>query len=118
MDLELSTETREDGVAVVKVAGEVSVYNYGRLRELLIELTQTGCCRIVLDLAGCEFLDASGLGAIVGALKRCRAFNGGVAVARPDERVAKLFRITGLTKVFGMHATVDDAAQSLLAGAP
>jgi anti-sigma B factor antagonist len=60
-------------------------------------------------MSGVEWIDSTGLGTLVGALKRAREKHGTVQVAGAPDRIAKHFQITGLSRLFGMHATVDDA---------
>ncbi len=59
-----------------------------------------------------EFLDSTGLGVLVGGLKRVRAHDGSLDLVCTQERILKIFRITGLTKVFGIHDTVDEAIKA------
>jgi anti-sigma B factor antagonist len=56
-----------------------------------------------------DFLDSTGLGVLVGGLKRVRAHDGSLRLVCTQERILKIFRITGLTKVFPIHASVDEA---------
>ena len=56
-----------------------------------------------------EFLDSTGLGVLVGGLKRVRAHDGSLDLVCTQERILKIFRITGLTQVFGIHQTVNQA---------
>ena len=51
----------------------------------------------------------AGLGVLVGGLKRVRAHDGSLDLVCTQERILKIFRITGLTKVFGIHDSVDEA---------
>ena len=108
MDLDLDV-TEKNGVAVLAVKGEVDVYTAPRLREKLVELVTQGKHRIVVDLEGVEFLDSTGLGVLVGGLKRVRSHNGDLGLVCTQHRILKVFEITGLTKVFSIHDTVDDA---------
>jgi anti-sigma B factor antagonist len=108
MDLDLDV-TEQNGVAVLAVKGEVDVYTAPRLREKLVELVTQGKHRIVVNLEGVEFLDSTGLGVLVGGLKRVRAHEGSLRLVCTQERILKIFRITGLTKVFPIHASVDEA---------
>ena len=108
MDLDLDV-TERNGVAVLAVKGEVDVYTAPRLREKLVELVTQGKHRIVVDLEGVEFLDSTGLGVLVGGLKRVRSHNGDLGLVCTQHRILKVFEITGLTKVFSIHDTVDDA---------
>src|SRR5512142_1132029 len=100
---------RKDGIEVVTVEGEIDIYTAPRLRELLIDLAGKGTCRLVVNLDKVGFLDSTGLGVLVGGLKRVRAHDGSLDLVCTQERILKIFRITGLTKVFGIHNTVDDA---------
>ncbi|MDQ6698220.1 MAG: STAS domain-containing protein [Actinomycetota bacterium] len=108
MDLRLDVSER-DGWAVLAVGGEVDVATAPRLREKLIELVNGGHHRIVVDLSAVEFLDSTGLGVLVGALKRVRTHDGDLGLVCTESRVLKVFEITGLTKVFAMFASVDEA---------
>ena len=63
----------------------------------------------VVDLEAVEFLDSTGLGVLVGGLKRVRAHEGSLRLVCTQERILKIFRITGLTKVFPIHSSVDEA---------
>ncbi len=113
MPLDLDHRT-EDGVDIVTVSGDLDVYTASRLREMVTDLDQR-CQRrwLVLDLAGCGFLDNTGLGVIVGAFRRAREAGGSLAVAGARESVSKMFALTGLTKLFPMHWSADDAARAL-----
>ena len=101
-----------DGWAVLAVGGEVDVATAPRLREKLIELVNDGQHRIVVDLTDVEFLDSTGLGVLVGALKRVRTHDGDLALVCTESRVLKVFEITGLTKVFAMYGSVDEAVSA------
>ena len=116
MDLSLSTRT-ENGPAgdrtVVVVGGEIDVYTAPKLREQLIDLVSSGQYHLVVDMEGVEFLDSTGLGVLVGGLKRVRAHEGSLRLVCTQERILKIFRITGLTKVFPIHTSVEEAVADL-----
>jgi len=114
MDLKLTTDTRH-GILVVTVNGELSVYTVSDFRAALRKITDNGAYRFVIDLSGCDFLDSTGLGVIVGALKNARAKSaqGRVDIACDTSRVLNVFRITGLEKVFAIHESADDAVAAL-----
>ena len=99
----------KDGIEVVDVEGEIDVYTAPRLRELLIDLVNKNNYQLVVNMEKVEFLDSTGLGVLVGGLKRVRAHDGSLDLVCTQERILKIFRITGLTKVFGIHETVDGA---------
>ena len=108
VDLSLNTRTVGDRT-VVEVGGEIDVYTAPKLREALIELVQGGTYVIVVDMEQVEFLDSTGLGVLVGGLKRVRSHDGSMTLVCTQERLLKIFRITGLTRVFEIHPDVDAA---------
>lgn len=108
MDLGLEVSER-DGWAILAVRGEVDVYTAPRFRERLIELVSDGKHHIVVDLDAVDFLDSTGLGVLVGGLKRLRSHDGDLVLVCTQARILKVFEITGLTKVFAIHDSVDAA---------
>jgi anti-sigma B factor antagonist len=108
VDLSLRVETK-GSFTVIYASGEIDVYTAPALREKLIELTDKGNYKLLIDMEQVDFLDSIGLGVLVGGLKRVRAHNGSLNLVCTQERILKIFRITGLTKVFGIYASVDEA---------
>jgi anti-sigma B factor antagonist len=98
-----------DGVEVVGVEGEIDIYTAPRLRELLIDLVSKNNYQLVVNLDKVGFLDSAGLGVLVGGLRRVRAHDGSLDLVCTREQILNIFRITGLTKVFGIYQTVDQA---------
>ena len=112
MDLKLG-HYNKDGIEVVNVGGEIDIYTAPRLRELLIELVSTNNYQLVVNMDKVEFLDSTGLGVLVGGLRRVRAHDGSLDLVCTRERILKIFRITGLTQVFGIYETVDQAIAAM-----
>ncbi len=90
MDLSLSTRTVGDRT-VVEVGGEIDVYTAPKLREQLVELVNDGNFHLVVDMEGVDFLDSTGLGVLVGGLKRVRAHEGSLRLVCNQERILKIF---------------------------
>jgi anti-sigma B factor antagonist len=108
--MELGIDVRDqDSHAVVDVKGEIDVYTAPKLREKLIELVSEGSYNVVVNLEGVDFLDSTGLGVLVGALKRVKAHDGTLSLVCTQDKILKIFKITGLTKVFPIHDSVDEA---------
>jgi anti-sigma B factor antagonist len=108
--MELSLITREvAGYTVVEARGEVDIYTSAMLRERLIEQVDAGARQVVVDLSGVDFLDSSGLGVLVGVLKRLRTAGGELTLVCASEKLLKIFRITALDRVFPLHDTVEAA---------
>lgn len=113
MDLNLELVQHTDSGAVLAVRGEVDVYTAPRLRESLVDLVSDGANRIVVDLEGVDFLDSTGIGVLVGGLKRVRTHGGELALVCTQQRILKVFDITGLSTIFAIYDSVDAATAAL-----
>ena len=111
--MELNVITRREGVrTVVSVAGEIDVYTAPSLRERLAELDAQGISDIVVDMSAVEFLDSTGLGVLVGGLKRARLRGGSLRLVSDQEKILKILRITGLIRVFDIYPTLPGALEA------
>ncbi|MFP3901959.1 MAG: STAS domain-containing protein [Acidimicrobiia bacterium] len=97
------------GWAVVSLYGELDVASAPSLRERLVDQVNQGSTRLVLDLEGLDFLDSTGLGTIIGALKRARTHGGELRLVCTQSRIRRLFEITGLDRAVPLHASLDEA---------
>jgi anti-sigma B factor antagonist len=108
MDLDLES-TRRGTTSVLTLRGEVDVYTAPRLRQAIVDLVDAGSPLVVVDMANVDFLDSTGLGVLVEGLKRARARSSDLAIVATQDKILKIFDITGLNKAFAIHRTVDDA---------
>lgn len=109
--MDLTLETRDTGGrTIVSVGGEIDVYTAPKLRDKITELVGAGVYDIVVDMEAVEFLDSTGLGVLVGGLKKVRAHDGSLQLICNQDRLLKIFRITGLAKVFVIHESADALA--------
>jgi len=106
MELTLNVHSGVPGSTVIAVGGEIDVYTAPKLREKLISLVESGSYHLILDMEGVEFLDSTGLGVLVGGLKRVRAHDGWIDLVCTQGRILRIFKITGLNDVFGIYETV------------
>ena len=114
MELSVSRQSI-GGYPVVAVRGEVDVYSAPALKESLTELLRSGVRTVVVDLTEVAFLDSTGLGALVEARAAATEAGGSLPLVCSQERILKLFTITGLDGVFAIHPTVDEAVAALAA---
>ena len=112
MDLVLNEYSAAPGRTVIAVGGEIDVYTAPRLREMLIRLVDEEKYHLIVDMEGVEFLDSTGLGVLVGGLKRVRSHDGGIDLVCTQGRILRIFRITGLNKVFNIFDSVEEALAS------
>jgi anti-sigma B factor antagonist len=110
-NLVIDTSDRGD-LTILSVNGEVDLYSAPALKERVADLVSSGRIRIAVDLAGVEFMDSTGLGVLIGGLKRCKEAGGTLALVGPREPVVKVLAITGLDKVFPIHENVEQASTS------
>ncbi|MCD9624631.1 STAS domain-containing protein [Rhabdothermincola salaria] len=112
--LDVSAAPGADAVTIVAVTGELDMASAPRLRQELVSLASAGRTTIVIDLAGVDFLDSTGLGVVLGALKRVRAAGGDLALARTEPQVAKVFEITRLSDIMPLHDTIEAAIAAVV----
>jgi anti-sigma B factor antagonist len=104
--------TREcDGRVVVVLRGELDVTEAASVAAALTEVAARER-QIIVDLAGLEFIDSSGLAALVRVRKHARHAGGDLLLAAPQQQVLRVLAVTRLIEVFSVHACVEDAAGS------
>ena len=100
---------RTQGVAVFRfMEARLDAANAPTFRDWMAQAIDRGDVRIVLDMGGVDFVDSSGLGALVGALKRVGA-RGDLALASLQPSVQKAFRLTRMDRVFQIFPDTDSA---------
>lgn len=101
--------TREcDGQVVVTLSGELDVVEAARVAAALAVIATSGR-PIIVDLAALEFIDSSGLAALVRARHHARNTGFDLLLAAPRPQVQRMLAITRLVEVFTVHACVDEA---------
>lgn len=108
MELGITTQKHGDSCTVT-LDGEVDVYTAPKLKEELVAAIEGGCADVIVDLERVGFIDSSGLGVLVSALRRARERDGVVRIACTRDNILKIFRITGLDKVFPIFSDVEEA---------
>ncbi|MFE8963019.1 STAS domain-containing protein [Streptomyces iakyrus] len=106
--LSLSVQMIGD-ITVVEASGELDVYTHPRLTDTVKDVIVHGRTSLVLDIDELNFLDSSGLGPIVGLSKRAKAYGGFLLLVCNQEKLMKIFRITGLYKSLPIYNSVEEA---------
>jgi anti-sigma B factor antagonist len=104
--------TSQSGCTVVAVRGEVDLATAPTLKNQLLELVAEGVREIVVDLSSTDFLDSTGLGAVVAAYKRVRAHDGHLKLVATTARVKRVFEITNLDRVVPIFGSIDEACNA------
>lgn len=103
-----------DAVVVVRLSGELDVATAPLLRERINALVAAGNCRLVLDLGELDFLDASGLRVLVYAQQLAVQEAGWVRLARVGLMPLRVLRLTRLTQLLPVFASVEQAVDQSL----
>ncbi len=97
-------DTRVDGARIVMVLqGEIDAYTAPRLEEAVRALGDVAGRHLVVDLAGVGFIDSTGLSTLVTGLRGVRDAGGVVSLREVSRQLAKLFEITGITRLFPLE---------------
>jgi anti-sigma B factor antagonist len=97
----LELDIEGEGVErTVRLRGELDVVTSPDLRGTMLELIDDGARTIVVDMSGLELIDSTGLGVLVGVLKRVLQYDGELQLRSPTRHARKVFDITGLDRVF------------------
>jgi anti-sigma B factor antagonist len=99
----------QDGHTIVTISGEIDIASAPVLRGQLLGLLRPHASRIVIDLSGVTFCDASGLAVLVAARRRAGLLDGVLRLAAPAPLTATVLRLTGLDSRLEIFATVPEA---------
>lgn len=106
---ECSTRTTASGAVVVRPEGRLNMVAAPSLRQELHNLIERGTTRLVVDLSATDFIDSSGLGALISGLKLARQAGGDLRIAAPTTQVETVLSLTNLDRVLRAHPTADAA---------
>jgi anti-sigma B factor antagonist len=109
----------DEGRAMAEVAGDLDIYTAQQLTAALTDI-QARARRpvLVLVLPGLAFCDSSGLGVLVGAVKRAKVHGGAVALVETPEHLQRVLRTTGLDVLLPSFGSLEDAWAHLDVVAP
>ena len=116
MNFHIDDESIDAETHVIELGGEVDLYTAPEFKERLVQVIEDGKKQLVVDLSKATFIDSTTLGVLVGGVKRLRPTGGSLALVCTDQNITKIFEITGLDRVFPIHASRDEALQAVAAG--
>lgn len=99
----------ESGVVVVQPTGRLNMVAAPTLRKQLNDIVETGGRRLVIDLSAIEFIDSSGVGALIAALKIARKAGGDLRIAAPTRQVCTVLELSNLDRILHAYESVDSA---------
>ncbi len=89
----------------VRLYGEVDIYNADSLKSELHSLIDEKKADIVLDCTSLKYIDSTGLGVLVSALKKVKEAEKQIRIISLKPYIAKIFTLTGLDKIFTIEVS-------------
>ena len=108
MDLTVRVDIGDDW-AVATAHGELDLTTAPRLREQVVDIVIGGQPHVVLDLQGVDFIDSTGLGVLVGLLKRARTHGGDLRLVSSRPNLRRALELTSLDAALPAYDTVEAA---------
>lgn len=114
MDIKVDVRESKGDTYVVDLNGEIDVYTSPKVKDAIGELIDKGHYNLVINLEKVRYIDSTGLGVLIGGLKRVREHGGTVNLVCTNPQIKKIFDITGLVKIFGIYDDEETAMQALV----
>jgi anti-sigma B factor antagonist len=104
---------KEQGnIVILSLTGRLDLSNGGKLKEEVKKVLTSGKTSIHLNLGNVEFVNSSGLGALVSIMKEIRIQKGRLTLSDLADYVQEIFDITQLSHIFEIFATEKEALSS------
>jgi len=107
--MEIQAREVGDHIMVLRVDGRLNMVSAASLKSAIDDAVNAGKSRVVVDLSAVSFMDSSGLGALIGGLKKTRQASGDLRIAGVAQQVATVLRLTNLDRVLRPYADVEAA---------
>jgi anti-anti-sigma factor len=104
--------TQHDRVIAIAPQGSIDALTASEITAHLTSEIEAGHARIVLDLAGIDFMSSAGLRAILAAIKACRQQGGDLRVAAARGEIERTLKMSGFTSILRWFDAVDEAVAS------
>lgn len=108
MNIEVKSQKIED-IYLVEIEGEVDTYTSSKIKQEILKLVDESSF-IIISMEKVKFIDSTGLGILIGILKKVKEKEGEMVIVSPNSYINQIFEITGLYKVFKI---VEDISQAL-----
>jgi anti-sigma B factor antagonist len=110
--MDFDVELSDGDGAVIRGRGRLDMVAAPKFRDLVAHIVrQDGRSHVVVDLAGTDFIDSSGLGALVSGLKTARAAGGDLKIACAQTQILTVLTLTNLDQILHPHTTVEECYQ-------
>ncbi|MGF1514560.1 MAG: STAS domain-containing protein [Elainellaceae cyanobacterium] len=106
------TRDAREKYQLFRLAGLLDAFSEPTFRKVLSKYIEEGPADVVLDLSGIDFIDSSGLGALVQLVKKAQTENGSLQIVT-NPRVTQTVKLVRLEKFLSLQPTVDDALKNV-----
>ncbi|MCS7165282.1 MAG: STAS domain-containing protein [Candidatus Calescibacterium sp.] len=111
MNIGLKMQTIDD-ISIIEIEGEVDTYTSSKIKQDILKVVdQTQ--KIVISMEKVKFIDSTGLGILIGVLKKVKEKEGEMIIVSPNSYINQIFEITGLFKVFKIVETIQQAVDHM-----
>jgi anti-sigma B factor antagonist len=110
-DLKVADYALDGRTQIIEVEGQVDLYSAPEFKERTARVIDAGTKCVLIDLTRVSFMDSTGLGVLVGALKRLRAARAELLLIVSDYDIERLFELTGLDGSFRVYRSRDEALE-------
>jgi anti-sigma B factor antagonist len=93
------------------LTGEIDVYTANKLKDALLPLTEQEAAEVIVDFSQVDYIDSTGLGIFIGALKSTHKNKSFIKLIGMIDRVRRLFKITGLDEVISIEESTREEAK-------
>lgn len=107
--MDITVKDLGDGVAVLQLDGRLNMVTASCLRDHVGSAVASGQNRIAVDLTGIEFIDSSGLGALINGLKTARQAGGDLRIAAPNDQVKLVLQLTNMERLLTAYDSAETA---------
>ena len=107
--MDITVKELGDGVAVLQLDGRLNMVTASCLRDHVGSAVASGHNRIAIDLTGIDFIDSSGLGALINGLKTARQAGGDLRIAAPNDQVKLVLQLTNMERLLTAYDSAETA---------
>ncbi len=118
ISISLSEGGHNREVSEIRVDGVIDTLTATELEQVIDSLLRRGRFKIVMDLAGVDYISSAGWGIFISHIKDVRANEGDIKLANMVPDVYEIFELLEFDKVLHVYTSVDEAVQTFVAGAP
>ncbi len=109
--MEIGKKNRDD-VEIISPVGRLDAFSSSQLEEEINHLIEDGCKKMVINFNETQYISSSGLRVLLASIKRLKKMDGDMKLASLKPYILEVFEIAGLTPIFGIYESEDEALAS------